>query len=305
MTAASVIVPAYQRVSQTIKTIELLFASSGLGKNFEIEIIVADSSPDQSLQTALEKSFGQRARHTRPAKPGIAANKNQGARLAAHPILIFCDSDMEVEVETLWRTIDFLGNHATAAAVGGTVLWQGGPMDGKPDRPRPEDRMHIAGDTVYVEALYSRYIATYKDIFWKVGGYDETVFNMRGEGSDLSCRYWRAGYPLTYEKNIVVHHVYDAPDSAAIRIPHPEWGIGRDLLFLAYKYGMLGKEFSNFVATVGANFPEDVQAMNAFIKADRPHYPFGFLEVFTDETLLGRCLAGAEALLLASKGLAF
>lgn len=293
MSAASIIVPAYQRIQQTLQTIQFLLASSAV-KHIGLEVIVADSTPGEDLRTAIENAFGTRVRYTRPDNPGIASNKNQGARIASHPLIIFCDSDIEVEPDTLIRTVEFLRTHPTAGAMGGTVLWRGGTKDAKPDRPRSEDRIYRHDDTVYVEAIYSRYIATYKDIFWNVGGYDESVFNMRGEGSDLSARFWRAGYPLTYNKDVVVHHVYDAPDSAAIRVSHPEWGVARDLLLLAYKYGMLDKTYSNFIQTVAANFQESVAVLDAFRHRDQPSYPFPFLEVFSDTHLLHACLASAQ-----------
>lgn len=300
MSAASIIVPAYQRIQQTLQTIQFLLASSAV-KHIGLEVIVADSTPGEELRIAIEKTFGDRVRYTRPEKPGIASNKNQGARIASHPFIIFCDSDMEVEPETVNHTVEFFRTHPTAAAMGGMVIWRGGPHDGKPDRPRPEDRMYRIGDTVYGEAIYSRYIATYKDIFWKVGGYDETVFNMRGEGSDLSARFWRAGYPLAYNKDVVVHHVYDAPDSAAIRVNNPEWGVARDLLLLAYKYEMLDSTHANFKTTVAANFQESIAALDAFRKRDQPQYPFPFLEVFSDKQLLDACISGAEELIKTSQ----
>jgi GT2 family glycosyltransferase len=292
MTPVSIIVPSFERIDQTIRTIGLLVPSYA-----HFELIVSDSTPDASLKLAVAKAFGDRVIYTRPEKPGIAANKNQGARIARHPILIFCDSDMEVEPEAIGRTVKFLMDHDNVAAVGGTVLWRGGPNDGKPDRPRPEDRRYEHCGTVYVEAIYSRYIAIYKEVFLSVGGYDERVFRMRGEGSDLSARLWRAGWPLAYDDSIVVHHVWDAPDSAAIRVPHPEWGVGRDLLLLAYKYGMLDSSRNNFLRTVAANFPEESAAIEAFRAEDKPRYPFGFLEVFSDEVLFKQCVSVAADLL--------
>ena len=76
---------------------------------------------------------------------------------------------------------------------------------------------------------------------------------MRGEGSDLSIRYWRAGYPLAYDSSIIVHHVFDTEGGIIRGVPHPEWGIAKDLLLLAYKYD-LSSENKNFINAVKANF---------------------------------------------------
>lgn len=312
----SIIVPTYKRLEQTMRTLELLKSGAGWGVDFRGEIIVADCTPNTSLRRAIQKHFGRSIRYTRPKKPGIATNKNQGARTAKFPILIFCDSDMEIEPHTLQHTVQYLATHPSVAAVGGTVLWQGGKKDGSVDRPRKEDRQHKAGNTRFVEALYSRYLATYAAVFWKVGGYDERVFNMRGEGSDLSIRYWRSGYPLAYSPALVVHHVHDAPDSIALRIQHPEQAIAKDLVLLAYKYDISGNGWKNFIHTVAANFVplgeigyyEFLQGvtqhydllvrskptLDHFKAQDKPLFHFKFLEIFSQPKLVKRCTSTAQ-----------
>lgn len=319
MTEISVIIPAFKRVAQTLKTIDLIFSSIGFKKSFDMEIIIVDGSPDNVLRDKLKSKFGSKVIYARSQREGISSSKNTGARIATHPLLIFCDSDIEVEEDTILSTINFLKEHKTVAALGGQVFWRGGKRDGALDRPRPEDRRKKINETIYVEAIYSRYIATYKKVFWNVGGYDETVFNMRGEGSDLSIRYWRAGYPLAFTDSIKVHHVHDAPDSAALRISHPEWGIAKDLVLLAYKYDMLDKYYENFSKTLEVNFEQFgkdgyfriVQGIGVFLgfitkvkpkidgekKTMKKMYDFKFLEVFSEEKLFRKCLDNADALL--------
>ncbi len=315
MFQVSIIVPCYKRVNQTLKTLDLLLASHGKDTDFELEIIVADSSSDDNLKQSILKRYKDKARYIRPEKPGIAANKNAGARLATHEILIFCDSDMEVEPDTLQNTFIALKKHKTAGAIGGQVIWKGGSKDGTLDRPRKEDRILTNNDTTYIEALYSRYIATYKNVFWDVGGYDEEVFNMRGEGSDLSIRYWRAGYPLAYDDTIRVHHVHDTEGGIIRGVAHPEWGIAKDLLLLAYKYNIDDKN-KNFMQTVAANFEafkndgyyrilEGIKNNYEFITYVKPiidrqkkdikiNYNFKFLEIFSEHSIFLDCINDAN-----------
>lgn len=311
----SIIIPSYKRINQTIKTIRLLLNSQGWEDVFKAEIIVSDSSPDQELEKALKKTFGSKIVYTRPKKTGIATNKNQGAKTAKHPILIFCDSDMEVEKNTLINTIKALKKHKTAGAIGGQVIWRTGPKDKTHDRPRKEDRMITIKKTTYVEAIYSRYMVTYKDVFWKVGGYDELVFNMRGEGSDLSVRYWRAGYPLVYDPLIIVHHVHKTQGGIIRNVPHPEWGIAKDLLLLAYKYDILDEKYRNFVSTIEANFknlPDGyyniIQGIGKYLdfitqvkpkidcqkKQMKSEFDFKFLEIFSEKKLFEQCIQQSE-----------
>jgi len=315
MINVSIVVPAFKRIPQTLRTLDLLLLSEGLNSTFTLEIIIADSTPDTSLRDALSAKFGQKVIYVKPEKMGIAANKNAGARAAHGTILIFSDSDIEPQPNALQEAINALQLHPKAAAVGGTVLWRGGPHNEEKDRPRIEDRMMIAENTTFIEALYSRFLATYKDVFWAVGGYDENVFNMRGEGSDLSVRYWRAGYPLTYSDAIIVHHVHDVTDAAAVRVDHPEWGIAKDLFLLGYKYDMFNDGFKNFPATVDINFSllgaegyyrmlqgigrhfDDLIAAKPFLDAyrakDKPAFDFKFLEVFSNTETFQVCIDDA------------
>lgn len=313
MIGISIIIPTFKRIDQTEKTIAKLLSSKGIGTDFTLELIVSDNTPDDSLKNHLQKTFHTFIAWVHPENNSIAGAKNFGARHATHPILIFCDSDIEVEEETLSNTVAALQNHPTAGMVGGHVLWRGGKRNGQTDRPRKEDRTYDYEGTTYIESLYSRYVATYKKVFEQVGGYDERVFGMRGEGSDLSIRYWRAGFPLVYDKNIVLHHIFDAPYSVAIRVEHPEWGIAKDLLLLGLKYDCFDGTAKNFEATVVANFTdvanpaytmlEGIAKNIAFIQQSlplldknviNPVYPFRFLEVFSDEALLKKSLAEAQ-----------
>lgn len=322
MVKISVIIPTFKRINQTLKTLTLLQQSTGVGKDFTAEFIVSDSTPDKSLENEIQKFFSQKVVYTKPDRPGIAANKNQGAKIASNPLLIFCDSDIEVEKETILKSIDGL-KLQTAAAVSGQVVWRGGVKDGQFDRPRSEDRQITIQDTTYTEAIYSRYLVTFKEVFWSVGGYDETLFNMRGEGSDLSLRYWRAGFPLVFNQDIKVHHVYTAEDAAAVRIKHAEWGIAKDLLLLAYKYDMLDGDYPNFSKTIAANFSPLGEAsywrmiqgigkninligqVEKLVTKEQPLFDFKFLEIFSNMNMLNACIDQAVDRLKAIRSKAF
>ncbi len=254
MTKISIIVPCYKRVEQTISTISLLLKSNGWGVNFEAEVIVTDCTENDSLKNAVKKEFGELVGYYRPKKQGVSANKNKGAEVAKNPILLFVDSDMEVEPNTINSCIDYLKKHPFVASITTNIIWRGGPNDGTFDRPKKEDRFLNCKETEFVEFIYSRFKMTYKKVFDLVGGYDEKVFNMRGEGSDLSTRYWRAGFPLAFNRDSAVHHREDAPDSVAIRVKHPEWGVAKDYLLLGYKYGNFEVENCDyFASTVAKN----------------------------------------------------
>jgi GT2 family glycosyltransferase len=317
MVSVSCIVPTYKRIDQTLSTLDLILASDGIHSIFELEVLVVDATLDESLKAAVLASYGDKVKYIHSEHEGIAINKNVGAKASSHPILIFCDSDMEVEKNTILGAVDYLRIHPSVGMVGGFVMWKGGPNDKMKDRPHSEDRMIRKGDTAYIEAIYSRFIATYRDIFWQVGGYDEEIFKMSGEGADLSIRYWRAGYTLAFYEGIVVHRVSDILSPSEHRSDHPEWGIARDFLLLGYKYKMFESDFSTFASTVSMNFsPLGMQGayrmlqgigrnldqiaaskmkLDVFRATDTPVYDFKFLEIFSNAKVFEECVGSSES----------
>ncbi|MEX2007871.1 MAG: glycosyltransferase [Candidatus Levyibacteriota bacterium] len=307
----SIIIPTYRRVEQSLKTVELLL-KSGEASGLDIEYIVSDSTENDSLKNGFASHFGDKVIFKKLFRRGIALGKNHGAELATGSIIIFCDSDIEVEEDTISSTIEALKGNPTAGGLGGQVIWKGGEKDGQIDAPHVHDRIKQIGSTIYLEAIYSRYFATYKKIFLKVGEYDDEVFNMRGEGSDISTRYWRAGFPLVYSSNIKIHHIYEAPESVT-RVENPSWAVAKDLLLLGYKYDLFdGGKYKNFEDTIIGNFKSYVDEGYVNILAGigshfdfintvkpildrqkkemKPLYDFKFLEVFSDEKLFRDCI---------------
>ncbi len=316
MNKLSIIIPCYKREEQVIRTINCLFDSAGWGKEFEAEIIVADCTENDSVKNAVKKKFRDKISYVCPQNPGVASNKNIGAKAAKYPLLLFIDSDMEVEKETIVSSINYLKEHPSVAALTTKVVWKGNDKEGQLDRPKDEDRLLSYKNTTFTEFIYSRFNMTYREVFEKVGGYDEKVFNMRGEGSDLSTRYWRAGFPLAYNMNTKVHH-HEVDKGIGSTANHPEWGVAKDYLLLGYKYGNFNAENCDyFASTVKKNMENysknsqfsilkgiaqhydlianSKQILDRQIKKQNPKYPFAFMEVFSDEETLKKCINGAE-----------
>lgn len=322
----SLVIPCFKRISQTKKTIDLILQSVGLGKDFSLEIIIADCTPDNSLKDMLA-SFSFPIKYVRPERAGIAANKNAGAKIAKHELLIFCDSDMEVEKETLRIAINSLSDRSCTAMLTGQIIWKKNGITGEVDRPRKEDRIETTEKEQYLEAIYSRFLITYKSIFWQVGGYDQDLFNMRGEGSDLSIRYWRAGFPLGFNPAIKIYHVHEAEEAITRNIEHPERGVIRDLIQLGYKYGLDRSQSGNFAKTLNwlveqfgqsdkyvliksfvsllPYFWDNQALLQTAKEMAGGQYDFKFLDVFTKKELFLDCLDKAKDKLSSARKAAF
>lgn len=326
MLSVSVVIPCFKRVKQTKKTIETLLKSKGQNRNFSLQLIIADATPDKSLKKMVDK-ISYPLTYTRPQKPGIASNKNKGAKLARHELLIFCDSDMEVEKDAILNALNSLKSRPKTAMLTGQIIWKKGKKVSSRDRPRQEDRIIKIGNEQYLEAIYSRFLITYKSIFNKVGGYNEDLFNMRGEGSDLSIRYWRSGFPLGYDPKVKVYHIHDAPNAVTRNIDHPERGIIRDLIQLGFLYGLDQEKSTNFAKTLNW-LKKDFGSLDKYIILESivnllPHfwenkaklkktkknipqnYDFKFLDIFTQKKLFKNCLQNTQKKLQRARITAF
>lgn len=312
----AIIIPSYRREEQTSITLKKLYGSRGWNDIFVPQVIVTDASVSPKLKEIVASFDNPKPLYVCPDNDGIARNKNFGAKHATSEIIYFCDSDMEVESDTILNSLIYLKDNVMLSMVGGEVIWKGGEQNGKLDRPREEDRIVEYENVSYVEALYSRFIATYRSIFWSVGGFNEDIFNMRGEGSDLSIRFWRSGYPLGFSKKIKVHHVYDAGEAVTRKVNHPEYGIIRDLIQLSYIYGISKNDSPNFANTLGwlseefgefdkyvileavvnllPQLWENKEKLIASKKNIRTIYDFKFLDVFTNRKLFLECIESAN-----------
>src|SRR3990167_244583 len=207
MIKVSIIIPTYKRPSETTKCLELISRNQYLNEEFQAEAVVVDSSPDQITWNKIKKFQKDLAINyihlQKQTMPGMA--RNIAVENAKNELVISLDSDIEVKKETLWQMIDYLKNHPTAARITGKSIFSSGSKNCQIDRPTKWDRTFKKDETVYIEGIYGRYEAFYKSAFQTIGGYDP-IFEFCGEGTDLSIRFWRAGFPLALAENIYVFH---------------------------------------------------------------------------------------------------
>lgn len=318
MINVSIIIPTYKRPKETAYCLELLQKSQLLGEKFNLEVIVIDSSPDDLTEKSI-KGFRERfdlnyIKLHQKTLPGEA--RNIAIEKAINELIIILDSDIELQPETIWQMIEYLKTHPKVARMTGKSIFATGNKMGKIDRPTRWDRTLILNNTTFIEGIYGRYEAFYKQAFLKIGGYD-AIFGACGEGTDISIRFWRAGFPLGIDENIVAYHNTEAPESLRRADVDRMTVMYRSLFLVAYKcdvgdiklspnfvksnqerFAAYGDtiEFHSIVSAARSIewFKDNYQKIAEAKKQNPSEFDFKPFDVFSDKELLDQCLLKAE-----------
>ncbi|UCD02831.1 MAG: glycosyltransferase [Candidatus Aenigmatarchaeota archaeon] len=326
----SVVVPCYMKARQVQRCVNSLLASRGLGKNFSLEIVVVDDSPDSSVQNEIKSLSaiapkGVTYKYNKPKRnAGIAESRNIGVSLSKNEIVIALDSDILAESDAVLEILNTFMRVRTASMVMGNIYWKGGAMEGKLDRPRKHDRRIRIDGVEYLEMTHGRCIAFRRSAFLEAGGYDSVLFPMQGEGPDLSIRFWRAGHPIVYNPKIRVYHISGFMGKQKPTSPYlyHRWDgertalMFRSIVLYFYKYGQLDADKSNWMKTIALesdkNFGKKTGYLILSSLAGELHwianngskiedsrkkvpnkYNFKPYDVFTDRKLLLECIKAA------------
>lgn len=318
MIYATVIIPTYKRPKETARCIELIAQSDFLGEKFDLEIIVVDSSPDEltnkSIGKIKDKLNINYIKLKNKTLPGEA--RNLAVLKAKNEIIINLDSDIEVKSDTIWSMINYLKQNPKVARVTGTSIFSSGEKRGLVDRPTKWDRKIKRDKTVFIEGIYGRYESFYKSAFLKINGYD-LIFGVCGEGTDISVRFWRAGFPLGVDEKIVAYHNANAPESLRRADTDRMTSMYRSLFLVVYKYDVGDSKLSphfiesheerqsayenatEFYCIVSATrsidwFKENYEAVVKSKNQVPCEYDFKPFDIFTDKKKLNDCLDSAE-----------
>lgn len=203
----SVIVPAFNAEATLPALLESLSVQSY--RDFEV-IIVDDCSQDDTPQ--IVRSFPYKLIQL-PENHGPAYCRNMGANYAQGEILVFTDSDCRVAPNWL-ENIDkyFLQNHFEAimgrlvltpsTLLGDSISALGFPAGGAIGF----DKIWKVDQEGFTDSLSSCNCAIRKDIFIKVGGFDELFPYPGGEDSLIAYDLRRMNYRIKYCPDVLVFH---------------------------------------------------------------------------------------------------
>ncbi|MFC1532326.1 glycosyltransferase family 2 protein [Thermodesulfobacteriota bacterium] len=208
----SVIIPAYN-AEQTLPSL-LDSLSQQSFKDFEV-IVVDDCSKDSTARIVQRYAFNliQLERNRGPA-----FCRNIGVKNAQGEILAFTDSDCRADhtwLENIHNHIIYDNIEAvmgrlilkSSTRLGDSISALGFPAGGSVGF----DRIWRVDNNGYTESLSSCNCAIRKDIFNKIGSFDETFPYAGGEDSFLAYSLKQSGYRIKYCPDIIMYH--EARDS--------------------------------------------------------------------------------------------
>ncbi len=209
----SVIVPAYNSGKTLTVCLKTLSKQTYPSEKYEV-IIVDDGSTDNTsiiLNSLPESDLFKVINHSENC--GLAAARNTGIKNAKGDILIFLDSDMEVEEDFIEKHVSFHRKKSVIGVLGSIIPDIENPYD-KYQRYLYESKRGAAKFDINKPIPFNAFIFNNTSIkkiaFEKVGLFDENIKMYGGEDTEFSYRVWNY-YPegLYCDPSIVViHHHY-------------------------------------------------------------------------------------------------
>lgn len=200
----SVVVPAYRNPSDVRALVDSLYTQCRSGVPFEV-VVVDDGSGDCGFDRLAEQFPAVRLLRLRE-NAGASTARNVGVRAARYDVLLFLDSDMQVHADVV-RILAEMFRWPEVTAVVGAV-------DPVPVNPTTFTRFwglvkaYSLPPDDYSSTFYPMIGAIRKDVFLRVGGFDERIRGASVEDYEISIRLRAAGVRVQYNPALLVRSRY-------------------------------------------------------------------------------------------------
>lgn len=203
----SVIIPAYNAAKTLPDTLVALKNQTAPSGDYEI-LVVDDGSTDDTADIA--RRFGVNC--VRQKNRGPAAARNHGVREAKGDIILFTDADCTPEPDWLKQMTAPFQDERTAGVKGAYRTGQK-EFAARFAQAEFEDRFDLLKKADAIDMVDTYSAAFRKDIFIKIGLFDESFPVANNEDTELSYRLCAAGHVLKFNPDAIVYHLH--PNSFA------------------------------------------------------------------------------------------
>lgn len=234
---ASVVIPTRNRRVSVLRALSALSTQTLSRDRYEV-IVAIDRSSDGTAEALAEFAAPYALRTIASPAPGRAATCNAGAHAATGELLIFLDDDMEAAAGLLEA---HRREHPPASRRGvvGAV-----PVTIEPDAPpvvvyigekfnRHLERLARTGYQMTFRDFYSGNFSIARDLFLRVGGFDEDFRIYGNEDGELALRLLDARVEICYSSAALARQHYEK-DFAALA--HDNVAKGRTAVLLSRKW---------------------------------------------------------------------
>ena len=216
----SVVVALWNRAELTLCALR----SVGAQANVSLDVVLVDNGSTDDTPLLLERLEGPTVL-TNATNLGFTLAANQGARAARGELLLFLNSDAVLHSGAVQGLIEALERSNTIGAVGGKLIW-------------PDGRLQEAGGVVWPDGSYETcgrggdpaapeysrerevdlcsgaMLQTPRELFLRLGGFDERYRPAYYEDVDYCVRLWRNGMRVVYTPDAAATHVENASSTS-------------------------------------------------------------------------------------------
>jgi cellulose synthase/poly-beta-1,6-N-acetylglucosamine synthase-like glycosyltransferase len=201
----SIVIPAYNAAKTLPDTLIALQNQSVSSEDYEV-IVVDDGSTDETA--ALARRFGAKC-VTQPNR-GPAAARNNGARVAKGDIILFTDADCVPDRDWI-RQMTLPFRNERTVGVKGAYRTRQTELVARFAQAEFEDRYDLLKKVAAIDMVDTYSAAFRREVFIKIGLFDESFPVANNEDTELSYRLCAAGYLLEFNPEALVYHRH--PDS--------------------------------------------------------------------------------------------
>ena len=208
----SLIIPAYNAEKTIGSCLESALAQSLPRENYEI-IVIDDGSTDKTPE--IVRNYPVRL--IKQENQGPAAARNKGAIEAKGDILIFTDSDCELDSNFLEKIIAPIEQSTEIAGVQGSYKTKQKEFMAQFAQIEIGTRYKRMAKNKYIDFIGTYAAAYKKDIFQKYRGFDTAFPLASGEDTDFSYRLSQNGYKLVFNPQAFVYHKHPSTLKSYLR----------------------------------------------------------------------------------------
>ncbi|MHB1130995.1 MAG: glycosyltransferase [Chloroflexota bacterium] len=210
----TIVVPTFKQAHYVYLTLLSVLAHT---KDIPFEVVIVDNASADETELLLRRLINVRVEFN-DSNVGFSTACNQGAGLARGEYVCFLNSDALPTAGWLSALVSTIENYPECGAVGGklvhpsgrlqeagSVIWQDGSTAGYGRGADPLDaQFRYVREVDYCSAAC---LLLQRDVFWRLGGFDERYRPAYCEDSDLCLSIWAAGYKVVYQPRCTLLHI--------------------------------------------------------------------------------------------------